>query len=38
MTTALFMLSLMALTALTVALLDWYARRKDRHPKDRRSA
>lgn len=30
MTTALFMLGLIALVALTVALLDWYARRKDR--------
>ena len=35
MTTALFMLSLIALTALTVALLDWYARRKDRRSAHR---
>jgi hypothetical protein len=38
MSTALFMLSLVLIAALTIALLDWYARRKDRQSKDRRSA
>jgi hypothetical protein len=38
MTTALFMLSLIALAALTIALLDWYTRRKDRQSKERRTA
>jgi len=38
MTTALFMLSLIALTAFSIALWDWFARRKDRQSKERRSA
>ncbi len=38
MTTALFMLSGVALIALTVALLDWFARRKDRQARDRPAA
>jgi hypothetical protein len=38
MTTALFMLGLIALTVLTVALLDWFARRKDRQSEHGRSA
>ena len=29
MTTALFMLSLIALAALSIALLDWFSRRND---------
>ena len=37
MTTGLFMLSVIALIALAVALLDWFARRKDRHSEQRRS-
>lgn len=35
MTTALFMLGLIAVTVLTIALLDWFARRKDSQSKDR---
>ena len=38
MTTALLMLGLIALTAFSVALWDWFARRKDRHSDQRRSA
>ena len=38
MTTALFMLGLIALTVLTIAVLDWLARRKDRQAEHRRSA
>jgi hypothetical protein len=38
MTTALFMLGLIALTAFTIALLDWFGRRKDRENERRRSA
>ena len=38
MSTALFMLSLVLIAAWTIVLLDWYARRKDRQSKDRRSA
>jgi hypothetical protein len=29
------MLSLIALAALSIALLDWFGRRKDRHSKER---
>jgi hypothetical protein len=38
MTTALFMLSLIALAALSSALLDWFGRRRDRQSKERRTA
>jgi len=38
MTTALFMFGGAALIAITVALLDWFARRKDRQSEHRRSA
>jgi hypothetical protein len=38
MTTALFMLGLIALTAFGIALWDWFARRKDRRSEHRRSA
>ncbi len=38
MTTALFMLGLIALSAFSIALWDWLARRKDRRSEDRRSA
>jgi hypothetical protein len=38
MTTALFMLTLIALTAFSIGLWDWLARRKDRQSEDRRSA
>ena len=38
MTTALFMLGLIALTAFTIGLLDWLTRRKDRRSEQRRSA
>jgi hypothetical protein len=37
MTTALFMLGLIAITAFTIALLDWLARRKDRQSGHRRT-
>ena len=33
MTTALSMLGLIALIALTIALLDWFGRRKDRQSR-----
>jgi len=38
MTTALFMLSLIALIALSVALLDWFGRRKDRQSRNHPAA
>ena len=38
MSTALFMLGTVALIAFTIAMLDWLARRKDRHAKDHRTA
>ena len=38
MSTAIFMLSGIALIAITIALLDWYARRKDGRAKDQRPA
>jgi len=38
MTTALFMLSLIALAVLIISLLDWLGRRKDRQSKERRGA
>ena len=38
MTTALFMLSVIALIAVGIALLDWYAQRKDRQNRDRPAA
>ena len=38
MTTALFMLGLIALTAFSIGLWDWWVRRKDRQAEHRRSA
>jgi hypothetical protein len=38
MTTALFMLGLIALIAFTIGLLDWLARRKDRRSDHGRPA
>ena len=38
MTTALFMLGLIALTAFSIALWDWIARRKDRQSEHRPTA
>jgi ABC-type Na+ efflux pump permease subunit len=35
MATALFMLGLIALVALTIALLDWFGRRKERQSAHR---
>ena len=38
MSTALFMLGVIALIAFSVALWDWFMRRKDRRSEQRRSA
>jgi len=38
MSTALFMLGGIALIAFSIALWDWFARRKDRQSEHRRSA
>jgi len=38
MTTALFMFGGAALIAITIALFDWFGRRKDRQSEQRRTA